>query len=282
MQQITAYPGQELLDLSSSEILAALRQSGAALLRGFQFPDASFVALTERFSSRFFAHGKRAAVLDRYSIEVVPGSERVAPHCELGYLPFPASYLWLLCRTPAEAGGRTMVLDGHAFFTALSKATQELLLARRIVYHHRWSTRLQQGFWPGNTVAENRALLAAQPGVLVLPDFDESVLRFDYLTSALRTDGDGTPRFLNSVLNLLDVMRKGDANATVLFEDGEPFSRALVDELESVATAVQQLVSWQPRDILFVDNQRALHGREAFRGTRDVVVRIGMNKLLGL
>lgn len=279
MEQITAHPGQELLSLRREDILAALQRSGAVLLRGFQFADAQFPILTERYSSQYFTHGKRAAVLDPYSIEVVPGSDRVAPHCELGYLPFPSSYVWLFCRAPATEGGRTLVIDGRAFFAALSPATQQKFLTRRIVYHHRWSTRLQQGFWPGKTVAENRAHVSTQPDVLLLPDFDESVLRFDYMTSALRTCPDGSVLFLNSLLNIFDVTRKGDNNATVLFEDGEAFSRALLEELETVAAKVQELVSWQPRDILVVDNLRAMHGREAFHGTRDLVVRIAMNKL---
>jgi alpha-ketoglutarate-dependent taurine dioxygenase len=277
LTEIIKRPDQALLDIPQEEILCQLQACGAVLLRGFEFPDSSFSVLSEKFSSHFFNHGKRAVVFDKYSIEVVPGNARVAPHCEFGYTPFAPDYVWLLCRVPPSEGGNTLTFDGKAFFTALSRDTQERFLSQRIIYHHRWSPRLVQGFWPGKTIAEIRAFLATTSGVLLLPDCDDKVLRFDYITSALRTLPDGCPLFLNSVMNIVDTMRKGDANATILFEDGEPLPGTLIDELEAVAKQVVQVVRWQARDILLIDNSRAMHGREAFRGPRDIVARIGTN-----
>lgn len=275
---VRAESSQRLLDLEKAEILERLRGSGAVLLQGFDFEDPDFSRLAERFSSRFFTHGKRDKTFDDYSIEVVPGQARVAPHQELGYLPFQPSYLWLLCRVPPERGGRTLVYDSAAFFDSLSPATQRLFRERRIAYHHRWWPKMWKGYWPDKSASEAVAELAEFEGIHVVEDCHPEVLRFDYVTSALRHDAEGRTLFLNSILNMHDVTRRGDPSATVMFEDGQPLPPELIDELEATAERVGNAINWQKRDVLVVDNSRALHAREAFEGARDVVVRIGLDE----
>lgn len=272
---VRAATGQRLLELERDALLSALERSGALLLRGFSFEDREFSTLTERFSEAFFTHPKRKSTLDEHTIEVVPGHERVAPHQELGYLPFRPDYLWLYCRVPASAGGRTIVHPAEEFLAELSPTTRRLFEDNEITYQHRWHEDMWRSYWPRRTMEEVQDDLRGRDGVVVHADGDERVLRFDYRTSALVRGRRGEALFLNSVLNMLDVMRKGDATAVVSFANGRPFSGALIDELEAVAERVSSPVQWEPKDVLIVDNKRAMHSREAFRGERDLVVRIG-------
>lgn len=267
--------GRRLLDVAPDEVTGSLARAGALLLRGFAFEDADFSTLTRRFSDTFFTHGKRKVMLDEQTIEVVPGNQRVAPHQELGYLPFRPDYLWLLCRTPAREGGRTQVLPADRLFAELTPSTQRLFETTEIVYLHRWHEAMWQGYWPHLDLEAVQTDLRGRDGVTVHADSEPTALRFDYRTSALRRGPGGEPLFLNSILNMLDVMRKGDATAVVALASGRPVPPEVIEELEAVAARVSVPVEWEPRDVLVVDNHRSLHAREMFSGPRDVLVRIG-------
>lgn len=272
---VHAAAGQRLGELTSELLTSSLAAMGAVLLRGFTGEAAEFKELTERLSAEFFTHGKRKVVLDDRTIEVVPGNERVAPHQELGYLPFRPDYLWLMCRIPAATGGRTHVIPAGELFARLSPETQRAFESTDIVYQHRWHEAMWRGYWPDVTLTDVHADLGARVGITIHADSEPGVLRFDYRTSALGFGATGQPLFLNSVLNMIDVMRKGDATAVVSWATGRPFTREQITELEQAAELVARPVAWQPHDVLLIDNHVVLHAREPFTGPRDVVVRIG-------
>jgi hypothetical protein len=61
---------------------------------------------------------------------------------------------------------------------------------------------------------------------------------------------------------------------TVRMEDGAPVPGPVIKELMALNQRLAVAVAWGAGDLLMVDNTRILHGRTAFRGERDVYVRM--------
>ncbi len=57
--------------------------------------------------------------------------------------------------------------------------------------------------------------------------------------------------------------------------DGEPLTREEVEALNSAYAAATVRESWQPGDVMLVDNVLCAHGRDPFRGDRRIAVSMG-------
>ncbi|MET9118142.1 TauD/TfdA family dioxygenase [Streptomyces longwoodensis] len=57
--------------------------------------------------------------------------------------------------------------------------------------------------------------------------------------------------------------------------DGSPLTREEVDAVNAVYDRVTVRETWQPGDLMLVDNILCAHGREAFRGDRKILVAMG-------
>ena len=51
------------------------------------------------------------------------------------------------------------------------------------------------------------------------------------------------------------------------FDDGEPISADIIEEIRQAMQDLTEEISWQPGDLAFIDNWRFLHGRNPFKDT---------------
>jgi alpha-ketoglutarate-dependent taurine dioxygenase len=130
-----------LLDLDRAEVIAAFREHGALVFRGFSVDPAVFDVFTRRFADRFVMHSNATALRRPPEADVTIGTvdyggRALGPHSELAFLPRPfrPDIFFLHGVTQAHKGGATTVYDGQAIARELDPADRRVLAASRLRY----------------------------------------------------------------------------------------------------------------------------------------------------
>ena len=224
--------------------------------------------------SSAFVHGSsnRAKVsFDGTVVEVVKGTKDMPLHRELAYVPWSPDIIWFHCKVPARKDGETTFCDGVRFAESLRPFALEAFLKKNIRYVHNWEPNHWKGFLQTDTIQSAVQELSRFRQVRIL-DTQNECLRFDYETSAI-VDVNGRPAFLNSIANMKEPRLKGFCE--VIFEDGSGIPEDLLSEIHAAGTRCTDQLAWQPGDIILADNNRVMHGRRAFEGTRTIHTRFG-------
>jgi alpha-ketoglutarate-dependent taurine dioxygenase len=130
---------ESLLDLPREEVLAAFREHGVLLFRGFPIDAAVFDAFTRRFAERFVLHANSTQLRKPPEADVTigtvdSGSAALPPHAEVAFLPRPfrPDVVFMHGVRQAPVGGATTVYDGQAIARALDPADLRTLAASRL------------------------------------------------------------------------------------------------------------------------------------------------------
>jgi hypothetical protein len=74
---------------------------------------------------------------------------------------------------------------------------------------------------------------------------------------------------------LLDSLPEDELPYNTFFGDGEPLKEQEVCDLVTAYEAAIVRETWQPGDVMLVDNLLAAHGRDPYRGKRKILVAMG-------
>jgi alpha-ketoglutarate-dependent taurine dioxygenase len=247
----------------------SLRESGALLVRGFEFDLAAFEAFCSLFSDRAVVHpgtamGTRAAVTDT-TATVDSGVLPFPWHSELGYAPKQPDLVVFACeRAPAERD-ETFLTDGCAIADRLS-ADARAVAARRIRYsYHRTPDAWPAAF--GGATTRDEAEAALREIAASLPESDDLAWSFRrlrrrmdvrYTTPALPlTRWDDRMAFCNHII-FQESRRPG---GVARLEDGSAIPAAAVAEFVRLADECSFAIRWREGDVAMVDNSRVMHAR---------------------
>ncbi|MGW5118001.1 TauD/TfdA family dioxygenase [Streptomyces noursei] len=278
------------------ELRAALHRHGALYLRGLPVHDVDDFAavrdvlVPQRTPYREKATPRSSYGNDVYSSTDLPPNQPIRMHNENSYtLTFPGLLLFG-CLTAPEEGGATPVADCREVLRRLPAdlvermRTAGWLLTRNYSEHISldWRTAFAtdqradvEEYCADNLVScawdDDGALRTRQlrPGIIHHPETGEDVW-FNHMA------------FWNS-WSLDEEIREAlqdEFGADGLpFEtglgDGKPLTRADVDAINAAYEGATLRRTWEPGDILLVDNVLATHGRDPFRGDRRIVVAMG-------
>ncbi len=130
-----------LPELDRNDVLAAFREHGVLVFRGFPVDASVFDTFTRRFADRFVIHANATKLRKPPEADVTIGTvdyggRALGPHSELAFLPRPfrPDILFLHGVTQARVGGATTVYDGQAIARELDPATRRMLAASRLRY----------------------------------------------------------------------------------------------------------------------------------------------------
>lgn len=273
-----------------------LERHGAVLLRGCGIARAEeFHHVVSRFGDSLIdsyrgGNTPREAVSEGvFTSTEYPARYDITLHNELSYAAAWPTRLFFCCLDAPDSGGATPVCDGEALLGALSPQVRERL-ATGVVYQQ----HLHGGFglgksWQDTYETEDRAVVEGflrETGA----DFTwtpEGGLRVRQHRPALRKNPrTGRETWFNqadqwhpsnlpgedaqTLLSLVEDVE--DLPHYVTYGDGTPFSDEDLAEVRAAQRAHRLAEPWQAGDIMIVDNMSVLHGREAFTGTRKVVV----------
>lgn len=295
---------------------AALRASGAVLLRGYALRDPEqFAAVAELVGGPLDEHyegpSPRSAVGARgvYTASEVTPAVAIAEHAELSYLARMPRHLFFWCRQPAQFAGGTTLVDGRRALARLDPARIEPLLGGlRIRRRHARARGPHDPFelkrWPSSFGSDDRekaleraralgftarferdgalTLEHEQPALRVHPETGEQAWLNHLLVfhaSAPRAVLDHPAGGLRgkALLRLAELYREAaprlgyEVASDVTLADGTPIDDATVAHVREAVSDETVTVSWRAGDLAIVDNHIALHGRQPYRGTRDVI-----------
>jgi alpha-ketoglutarate-dependent taurine dioxygenase len=222
-----------------------------------------------------------------YSATKWPQNQPMCMHHELSYTIEPPSLMLFACLAPPDSGGATAVADGPTVLDALPRdlvdrfEREGWLLTRN--YNEEIGTSVAEAFGTEDRGTVERWCRAAAIECEWQPD---GGLRTRQRRSAVvRHPATGRRTWFNQVafLNewtlapevreyLVDVYGESGLPFTTRYGNGDPVGEDVVQLLNAVYEAHTVREPWQAGDLLVVDNIRTAHSREAFTGSREVVV----------
>ncbi|MFI8184727.1 TauD/TfdA family dioxygenase [Actinacidiphila glaucinigra] len=272
---------------------AVVAEHGSVLIRGLGLTDADKAAgvvrrLAGRLTPEKEAFASRQTYAEGlYSSSNWPPNQPMCMHHELSYrLEFPGMMMFA-CLTAPEKGGATAVADAPAVLEALppelvQRFEREGWLLTRS-YNDEIGATVAEAFGTDDRSAVEDYCRANAIAFEWQPD---GALRTRQRRSAVvRHPVTGRRCWFNQIafLNewtmdpevheyLVDMYGAEGLPFNTRFGDGDPIGADVVQLLNTVYEANTAREPWQTGDLMLVDNIRTAHSREAYEGSREVLV----------
>jgi len=263
---------QALNSLDKQDVIAAFREHGAILFRGFPLDHDSFHELAAAYCSNFIvnrARGRENVSPDRRIQTVNLGHEAFPLHPEMSSMPTRPDIAWFACKSPPLVGGETLLCDGIPVVAALKEETRKLLMERSFRYRTRMTPEDCE-LWLGSKQPDAAALAGLDENCPLDITIEDGVLYSAYTTPALHKPMFSDQYAFGSFLLFARNMQGWKDFPT--FEDGSEVPAAVCDELKQVSDALSVAHKWQQGDVLMVDNTRFLHGRNFVLNSKQRVI----------
>lgn len=297
-----AVKGVDLLTWASQNqqfIETELLKHTAILFRNFNLKSTAefeqFISATaeEALEYRYRASPRTQVSGRIYTSTDYPADQSIFPHNEHAYSPTFPLRIFFFCVTPAQEGGETPIGSCRSIFQRIDPKIQERFIQKRVMYMRNfgdgfglpWQTVFQtadkavleeycrnQGIeveWkPGDRLRTRQV----GPAVVKHPQTGETVW-FNHATF-----------FHVSTLNpsVRDALMSGfpeeDLPTNTYYGDGSPIEPSVLENLRAAYQQEMITFSWHKGDVLMLDNMLAVHGRNPYRGSREILV--GMAKAI--
>jgi alpha-ketoglutarate-dependent taurine dioxygenase len=283
----------ETLQLQRDELRDAVAEQGFVRVRGLGLRDASDAAAAFRaLADELMAEREPFAARNTYAQGVYssatwPQNQPMCMHHEQSYrLEFPGLMMFACLEAPA-AGGATAVSDSAAVLAALPAGLVERF------EREGWMLTRSYGDEIGASVAEafgteDRAAVEAycRANAIEFEWQDDGGLRTRQRRDAvLQHPVSGRRCWFNQIAFLSEWTMAPEVREYLVelygadglpfntrYGNGDPIGADVVELLNEVYDAHTVREPWEAGDLLLVDNVRCAHSREAFEGSRDVVV----------
>ena len=271
---------------------AAVVEQGALLVRGLGLRDVAEVSAVFRRLGSLMTEREAFAARQRYADDLYssskwPPSQPMCMHHELSYaLEFPSLMLFACLAAPPE-GGATPLADAASVLQALPSELLERfervgwLLIRN--YNGEIGASIADAFGSDDRRAvesycqANAIRFEWQPG--------GGLRTWQRRSAIVRHPRTGQRCWFNQIafLNkwtieaevreyLVDIYGEDGLPFNTLFGNGDPIGPDIVQLLNEIYEANTTRDRWQSGDLMLVDNIRTAHGRERFKGPREVLV----------
>ena len=288
---------------------------GAILFRGYEIQSpADFQCIAQQLIPEAvdYARGAspRSKVRERiYTSTDAPKMIPIPLHCELSYTPSPPNRILFFCHTPAQEGGETPIADMRSVYRALDPEVRQRLEGHGLMLIQNVPARRGLGFsktWQEMFATDKEAevenicatmdiacswnrdgslrLINHRPVSVPHPVTGDRIL-FTSFYNFHDSWSDELSLYnlfwLSRLLRLTELLRVRTGKAAVdyphhsTYADGTEISRADVLHVRKVLRDHAVSFSWQPGDLILLDNFRVSHGRMPYRGNRKILVSMG-------
>jgi len=222
-----------------------------------------------------------------YTSTDYPASQAIFLHNENSYQQEWPLKIFFFCRRAAEAGGETPITDVRKVLARIAPEIRDRFASRRWMYVRNFGDGFglswQSVFQSADKAEVERHCQAR--GIEVEWKAGDR-LRTRAVRSALsRHPKTGEPVWFNHATffhvstleaglrdSLLAEFPDGDLPANTYYGDGSPIEPEVLDHLRAAYRAETVSFSWQPGDLLMLDNMLVAHGRAPYSGDREILV----------
>jgi alpha-ketoglutarate-dependent taurine dioxygenase len=275
---------------------ALLAEHGALLLRGLELRSVDdFARVRDALIDRHASYKEKATPRsdfgkDVYSSTDLPPSQDIRLHNEISYtLEFPRTLVFACLEAP-EVGGATPVADVRRVLERIPAGIVEPFRRRGWLLTRNFDRRMglawEEAFATDEPAEVERYCDANAIGYEWRED---GRLRTTQRRSAIVTHPlTGDEVWFNHVAFwnqwtldaeirevLVDEYGEDNLPFDTSYGDGAPIPQDVVDTLNAAYDDATVREPWQVGDVLLVDNVLTAHGRDAFRGSRRIVVAMG-------
>lgn len=270
-----------------------LLKHGALLFRDFCLASAADLEEFIRATSSEWAQYREPATPRSlvsghiYTSTEYPAEHRIFLHNENSHCDSWPMKLYFLCVDAAEEGGETPIADCRKVLSRISQRVRELFEKKKVMYVRNFGDGL--GF-PWQTVFETTDKLKVaeycRRAGIEFEWKDNDRLRTRYVRPAIARHPDsGAVVWFNhatffhiSTLEpttraaLVSELSEEDLPYNTYYGDGSAIEPSVMEELRAAYSQVTITFSWQPGDLLMLDNMLTAHGRAPFTGNRKILV----------
>ncbi len=254
------------LEGKKTELLSILAEFGFVILRGLKTDVSYFTHLVKSVSSRLSLDPARSFHSEAAQ-KVDAGFDAVGFHCENGNSPFWPDLAWFYCEKAASVGSYTTACDGYRVWSAMREETRKKFREKQIVYDRevpedKWKNYVMHCDRRFSSVEginlEDLVKLKSDVGSADLKLLNDGSLHYRFAVGAARKTlfNEGLA-FANSILGPSYNYKAPQ----ITFEDGEPLSREVMEEVKFVTDKFTVDIEWESGDIVLIDNTRVMHGR---------------------
>jgi len=274
-----------------------LLTTGAILFRGFEINDRDDLLQVKQLfagASNFdYVDGNSPRTklsADVYTSTEYPKEFRISMHSELSYSNRWPGILFFFCKTPAEEGGETPLVDCRKILQQLDPELVDKFEKYGVKYTRYLSGTKGMGktwmdtfetydkqelekycrandmeySWEGN----NLCLSQQGPGVAKHPVTQEKV----WFNQANQFHPSGLPEDVYRGLKLIHSKNRHRFPQYAFFGNGEEIPEKYLWEITETHFEHAVKFQWENGDVLMLDNMLMAHGRMPFKGERKILV----------
>lgn len=270
----------------------ALKINGGLLFRGFHLDGiADFGGFVRSLCPELLEYKERSTprteVGDRiYTSTEYPAHQSIALHNEFSYsYTWPMRIFFFAAQTP-ESGGETPIADSRNVYRKLAPDTLRRFIEKKVMYVRNYGAGIdltwQEAFQTlDRTEVEEYCRSApldwewldgdrlrtrqARPAVAQHPMTGEMVWFNQAHLFHVSNLGQETRESMCRVFDEQDLPRNA------YYGDGSPISDEDLEEVRRAYEEATVVFSWQPGDILMLDNMLVAHGRRPYSGRRRIL-----------
>ncbi|HET6377222.1 MAG TPA: TauD/TfdA family dioxygenase [Methylocella sp.] len=271
-------------------------QHGAVLMRGFavtgvpDFEECVVHLCGGALKYQFRASPRTEVGRHVYTATDYPADQFIFPHNEHSYSPVCPTYLVFFSDIPAAEGGETPIGDNREITRLIDPEVKEKFRRLGVLYVRNYGA----GFglpWPVVFQTEDRLeverycsglgiayewksngrLCTRQTGPALIrhPRTGEEIW-FNHATFFHVTT---LPAAIRDTL--LSEFAEDDLPAQTYYGNGSPIEDDVLEHLRGIYLRALCQFRWRANDVLMVDNILTVHGRNAYRGVRRILVAMG-------
>ncbi|HEU4655557.1 MAG TPA: TauD/TfdA family dioxygenase [Steroidobacteraceae bacterium] len=283
---------RQFLSDRREQIEGDLATFGALLFRGFdvfstQLFDAAMRAVSSKRLEYVYRSTPRTSLGDGvFTATEYPPEESIGLHSENAYQRQWPTKIAFCCLVPAVSGGETPIADVRRVTARLNPELLERFEKKRVRYVRHYHPYIDLPWQTVFQVTDKRALANFCARADIHCEWlDEDILRTEQVCQGTAIHPITNEKlwfnqahlFHSSALSrdveeaLVGVFGRERLPRNAYFGDGEEIPIADLDAVRRVFWEEAMEFSWQPGDVLLLDNMQVAHGRKPFKGERKIV-----------
>ncbi len=245
------------------------------LVQDFHFSIEEFISISDKMMSSAWTHyspRRKKTQSNQTVIEALYGEQKVYLHHEFAYVPFRPDIIFFFCQVPSVSAGETTICEKSKFFASLSKGLKNKLFSQSIQFQHRWPTDFLVSHLKADSIESALKKANLYRGITI-QEANENYVQFNFVTPGYSAATDQV--FALSVEHIGDENPMAKSLMTACFQDGSEIEPWMIEEFKQSEFLNTQKIKWNEGEFVVLDNNRYLHGREAFTGPRQLFTRFG-------